>query len=453
VKTKLLVILILVLVVAGGGFYYWRHAGHDHAKAPEKAAQGKVQYTCPMHPFIAKDQPGTCPICAMELVKKVEGNEATPEEQARLGEVALSPTQQVIANVATVKVSRESLTREIRAVGIVQYDQSRQAKVTAWVAGRLDRLNVSTVGATVSKGMPVAEIYSPDLVAAQQEYLLALKSREQFRNSQIAAIYQGGEGLVASARQRLKLLGVKDEQLALLEKSGEPNIRLSIYTPISGVVIEKLVQQGQYVNIGDPLFNVADLSRVWVELDIFESDLAVVRPGQRVEIVPQAYPGRTFSGRVAFINPFLDPKTRTIKVRVELANPAMQLKPEMFVSATIRTSLGEGLVIPVTALMDTGSRKVVWVRVKPGAFSPRDVKVGQRAGDKVLILSGLLRGDTVAASGGYLIDSEAQLSGAGSQNHGSHTAPQGGALPEPPPAPAAPQQKKGSGLDMSDMKM
>ncbi|MSM38417.1 MAG: efflux RND transporter periplasmic adaptor subunit [Geobacter sp.] len=451
-KITILVALIALVAVAGGAYYYFRHAGHDHAAEKSgTAAQGKVQYTCPMHPFIIKDQPGTCPICGMDLVKKVEGAEGTPEERARLGEIALSPTQQVIANVATVKVNREPLTREIQAVGIVQYDQSRQAKVTAWVAGRLDRLYVDAVGETVSRGRPVAEVYSPELVAAQQEYLLALKSREQLKDSSIAAISQGGEGLVASARQRLKLMGVKDAQIADLERSGEATIRLAIYTPISGVVIEKLVQQGQYVNLGDPLFNVADLSRIWVDLDIFESDLALVKVGQRAEITAQSYPGRTFSGRVALVNPFLDPKTRTVKVRVELANPGLILKPDMFVNARIRVPLGETLTVPVSALIDTGKRQVVWVRVKPGLFAPRDVEIGQRAGDKVQILKGLFRGDVVAASGGYLIDSEAQLSGGNKAEHAGHAAPSTPLEPgtDTRQKPAAPK----GGLDMGDMKM
>ena len=227
-----------------------------------------------------------------------------------LGHVSLSPTQMVMANVATVEVKTMPLDKEINAVGIVQYDQSRQAKVTAWVAGRIDRLYVNTVGAYVSKGRPVAEVYSPDLVSAQQEYLLALKSREQFKNSPIQSISQGGEGLVASARQRLKLLGVKDDQIAGLEKAGQPNIRLSIYTPLSGIVIEKIVLQGQYVNVGDPLFNIADLSRVWVEVEVYENEFPNVKIGQKVDIVSQSYPGKTFRGRVSFIYPFLDPKTQ-----------------------------------------------------------------------------------------------------------------------------------------------
>ncbi|WP_129125465.1 efflux RND transporter periplasmic adaptor subunit [Geomonas oryzae] len=461
---KVAVPIILVLVAAaGGGYYFWQQK-HQAPAGKEKTAQGPVLYTCAMHPFIIKDKPGTCPICGMQLIKKVEGAQASPEEQKMLGHVSLSPTQSVMANVATVPADYEPLSKEINAVGIVQYDQAKQAKVTAWVAGRIDKLNVNTVGAYVSKGRPVAEVYSPDLVAAQQEYLLALRSRDQFKKSSIDAISQGGEGLVASARQRLKLLGVKDAQIAGLEKAGHPNIKLPVYTPLSGIVIEKIVQEGQYVNMGDPLFSIADLSSVWVEVEVYENEFSFVKMGQHVEIVSQSYPGKTFAGRVSFIYPFLDPKTRTVKVRVDLPNPGLKLKPDMFVNASIKAPLGKALVVPATALMDTGKRQVVWVESQPGMFEPRDVQVGARVGDKVQILSGVKQGEKVAASGGYLIDSESQLSGgSGGGAHEGHggAAPKQGAPAAPgaggheghgaPAAPAAP--KKGGGLDMGDMKM
>ncbi len=418
ISKKVLIPLILLIVVAasGGGYYLW-HA-KTHKAGAEKAAQGPVQYTCPMHPFIIKDKPGACPICGMTLVpvKKAEGEQPKGKEAEMLGHVSLSPTQMVMANVATTEVTVMSFNKEINAVGIVQYDQARQAKVTAWVAGRIDRLNVNTVGAYVSRGKPVAEIYSPDLVSAQQEYLLALKSREQFKNSPIQSISQGGEGLVSSARQRLKLMGVKDEQIAALVKAGEPNIKLPIYTPLSGIVIEKIVQQGQYVNVGDPLFNIADLSTVWVEVEVYENEFPNIKIGQPVDILSQSYPGKIFRGRVAFIYPFLDPKTRTVKVRVEIANSDLRLKPDMFVNAKVKVPLGSSIVVPVSAVMDTGQRQVVWVEMKPGMFEPRDVKVGVSEGDNIQILSGLKAGEKVASSGGYLIDSEAQLK-RGSSRH------------------------------------
>jgi membrane fusion protein, copper/silver efflux system len=456
---------LLVLTIVVGSWLYksgklQKMAGWSKGDgAAKQEASAKPIYTCAMHPFIIKDSPGSCPICGMQLIKKIAEAQTTaaqtPEQTqqaAMLAHVSLSPTQRVMANVATVAVARMPLSREIAATGIVQYDQSRQAKVTAWVAGRIDRLHVNTVGAYVSKGKPVAEVYSPDLVSAQQEYLLALKSRNQFKNSTIQSIAQGGEGLVGSARQRLKLMGVKDAQIATLEKGGEPNLRIPIYTPLSGIVIEKIVQEGQYVNLGDPLFAIADLSTVWVEVEVYENEFPFVKLGQSVSITSQSYPGKPFTGRVSFIYPFLDPKTRTVKVRVEMPNPGLKLKPDMFVNALIKTPLGPTLAIPASAVVDTGKRQVVWVEKEAGMFEPRDVQVGARVGDRVQILSGLAQGEKVAASGGYLIDSESQLKGGG----GSPEAMPGMKMDQPkgaaPAAPAA-APKKGGGLDMSDMKM
>ncbi|KAA0892077.1 efflux RND transporter periplasmic adaptor subunit [Oryzomonas rubra] len=457
-----LTILVLAIVVAS-----WLYKSGKLSKvsgwtksdgAAKQEMSAKPLWTCPMHPFIIKDKPGACPICGMELIKKLNDAQATTTQTAAqkqqadmLGHVSLSPTQRVMANVATVEVKQEDLNREINAVGIVQYDQSRQAKVTAWIAGRIDKLHVNAVGAYVGRNRPVAEVYSPDLLASQQEYLLAVKSRDQLKNSPIPSISQNGDGLVQSAKQRLMLFGVKESQIAALERAGKPNIRLPIYTPLSGVVIEKLVQQGQYVNTGDVLFNIADLSRVWVEIEVYENEFPNIKIGQRVEIQSQSFPGKPFSGRIAFIYPFLDPKTRTVKARVEMANPGMKLKPDMFVRASIKIGLGKAIVVPVTAVMDTGKRQVAWVETSPGMFEPRAVQLGQRTDDKVQILSGLKSGDKVAVSGAYLIDSESQLKGGG----GHETMP-GMKMDDKKPAPVAPTAPapaKKDSLKMDDMKM
>lgn len=443
-----LIALIALLAVATGVLYFkgwFKDDGGGHTKLGHKVQL----WTCSMHPFIIKDKPGTCPICAMELIKKIDGSSAEGEAQTveqkqqadMLGHVSLSPTQRVMANVATVDAKNGTLNKEINAVGIVQYDQSRQAKVTAWIAGRIDHLNVNTVGAIVSKDKPVAEVYSPDLVATQQEFLLAVKSRERLKNSSLPSISQNGDGLVASSKQRLMLFGVKESQIAELEKSGKPNIRLPIYTPISGIVIEKMVQQGQYVNVGEVLFNVADLSRVWVEIDVFENEVPYIRVGQKVEIRSAMEHGAAFSGRINFIYPFHDPKTHTVKARVEMPNPGYQLKPDMFVNAIIRVPLVKGIILPATAVIDTGKRQVVWIETSAGMFEPRDVKVGERVEDKVQILTGIKLGDKVAVSGGYLIDSESQLKGGGGVDHSQHI---GGAKPEAKgqlPVPAAGSSK------------
>jgi len=454
-KIAIPLVVIIFASAAGGGWLLWQ-SKHPGTASEQKAAQGKQLYTCSMHPFIIKDKPGTCPICSMELIKKIDsvagGGAQTTEQKKQaemLGHVSLSPTQQIMANVATVEAKNGTLNKEINAVGIVQFDQSRQAKVTAWIAGRIDKLNVNTVGAYVSKDKPVAEVYSPDLLATQQEYLLAVKSREQLKNSPIPSISQNGDGLVASSKQRLMLFGVKENQIAELEKAGKPTIRLPIYTPLSGIVIEKMVQQGQYVNVGEVLFNIADLSRVWVEIDVFENEVPYVRVGQQVEIRSAVEHGALFNGRISFVYPFHDPKTHTVKARVEMPNSGHRLKPDMFVNAIIRVPLVKGIVVPVTAVIDTGKRQVVWVETSPGMFEPRDVQVGERVDDKVQILSGIKTGDKVAVSGGYLIDSESQLKGAGGQDHSQHT---GGAKPETKGQAPAPPAKKDS-LKMDDMKM
>jgi len=472
-KIAIPLVVIILASIAGGGWFLWQK--QNSAKAGEEiAVQGKTLYTCSMHPFIIKDKPGTCPICAMELIKKIDGSAdsgpQTPEQKQQadmLGHVSLSPTQRIMANVATMQVKHGTLNKEINAVGIVQYDQSRQAKVTAWISGRIDLLHVNKVGDIVSKDKPVAEIYSPDLVATQQEYLLAIKSREQLKNSPIPSISQNGDGLVASAKQRLMLFGVKENQIAELEKAGKPNIRLPIYTPLSGVVIEKMVQQGQYVNTGEVLFNIADLSRVWVEIDVFENEVPYVRVGQQVEIRSSAEHKGSSHGTISFVYPFHDPKTHTVKARVEMANPGMKLKPDMFVNAIIRVPLVKGIIVPVTAVIDTGKRQVVWVETSAGMFEPRDVQVGERVEDKIQILSGLKPGDKVAVSGGYLIDSESQLKGGGGQDHSQHSGGKPAAQEQvpaagqqyqggheghgAPPAQQPPAKKKS--LNMDDMKM
>ncbi len=456
-----LALIILAAAVAGGWLYktgWFEKDGHGHSRVEHAAKQ---LYTCSMHPFIIKDKPGTCPICGMELIKKVdavaEGGAQSAEQKQQadmLGHVSLSPTQRVMANVATVAAKPTAMNKEINAVGIVQYDQTRQGKVTAWIAGRIDKLYVNTVGAFVSKNKPLAEVYSPELFSTQQEYLLALKSRDQLKKSPIAAISQNGEGLVASAKQRLMLFGVKESQIAELEKAGKPNIRLPIYTPLSGIVIDKMVQQGQYVNVGEVLFNIADLSRVWVEIDVFENEVPYIRVGQQVEIRSAVeHASSSFKGRISFIYPFHDPKTHTVKARVEMPNPGYHLKPDMFVNAIIRVPLAYGIVVPVTAVIDTGKRQVVWVETTPGMFEPREVRVGERMDEKVQILSGIKTGDKVAVSGGYLLDSESQLKGGGGHENmpGMKMDEPKGGKPAVPPAEQPPAKK--DSLKMDDMKM
>lgn len=456
VNRKIAIPLIALAVALCG---IWLQARGKHS-ADETQASRKQSYICSMHPFIVKDGAGICPICNMELIKNLEPDAGAGDhahdhrrQAGAPGRLSITAAQRVIADVATLAVRKRPLTREITAVGIVQYDQSLQGKVTAWIDGRLDTLHVDKVGDSVTTEQPVAEIYSPTLVASQEEYLLALKGGEKLKSSPLASISRNGEGLARSSKERLLLFGVSEQQIAELEKTGLPLVRLPIYTPISGIVIEKLVQLGQYVKTGDVLFNVADLSRLWVELEVYENEFADIRCGQRVEIKSGSYPGRLFAGAVSYIYPFLDPKTRTVKVRVEMPNHDRKLKPDMFVNGVVKAPLGMSIVVPVTAVMDTGKRKVVWAEVSPGTFEPRSVQTGHRTRDGIQILSGLKQGEQIAVSGGYLIDSESQLRGDDGHEHGSPPGHEGGKGKHGSHAGTPAKQAPKGSLDMDDMKM
>jgi membrane fusion protein, copper/silver efflux system len=404
----LAVAAVAIVIAAAVGYYSGRHV--DRATGPAERGARKIEYTCPMHPFIIADRPGTCPICAMELVRKIEGAPAYDKTLQAVRHVALSPTQQVMANLATAVAVVRPFAKEVAATGIVTYNQERQGKITAWLAGRVDRMLVRSVGAEVVKNRPVAEIYSYEILLAEEEYLLAHKALKLFQSAIVPPYTQNSQTSLFDARQRLRQLGFRDDLFDRLDKAGKPIVRIPINSPMTGVVTEKLVQEGQYVNVGDPLFSVADLSEIWVELEVYEDDFPFVRKGEEVVIAAKSYPGVLFHGRVTFIYPFLDPKTRTVRVRVALPNPGLKLKPDMFVNATIKVPLGNSLVVPASAVMDTGKRQVVWVEAKPGVFFPREVKTGTGSAAGVQVLAGLKAGEKVAASGGYLIDSESQLS-------------------------------------------
>jgi len=428
--------LTAVAIIAAATLGYLGGKRGVSLRGASASAAQNAQYLCPMHPFIVKNQPSSCPICGMELVKKGAGAQLGGRGLQLASHVALSPTQQVLANVKTVAAEVQPLKRDIVCSGVASYNQDKQGKVSAWAAGRIERLLVKSVGVEVKKGAPVAELYSLDLYNAQLQYLMAYKTIKVLNRSLSVTFPINTQMSLGDAHDKLRQLGFRQEQFDELQKSGRPGVHIPIYSPFSGLVTEKFVQEGQYVNIGEPICSIADLSPIWVDLEVFESDLSLVRAGQSVAIVARSYPGTPFAGKVKLIYPFLDPKTRTARVRVELPNPGLKLKPDMFVTGTILIPMADALVVPVSAVIDTGKRQVVWVEALPGVYQPREVRTGAKSGQGVQILSGLKAGEKVVASGGYLIDSEAQLS------HGE----------EPPALPQAPLAKKGA-LDMSDMEM
>jgi len=456
-KSRVPIILVAAALLLGAGTLAFFKVPAFHALLHPhpgdmngKAVKGAVKYTCPMHPFIVSDKPGTCPICGMSLVLQssttaaaapdnaAAGGTPSSEEAKTLGMVAMNPTQRVMANVATEKVARRDFVLDTSALGKVSWDERRVAKVSARNGGRVEKLHIDFTGSRVVRGQPLLEIYSPELVATQREYLIALAGVDRMKGSPYEDARAMSDGLLSAARTRLKLWGVTDAQVAELERTKEPKTTVTVFAPASGIVTERLVTTGQYVMEGAVLYSIANLDPVWVQAEIYEFEIHKVQVGTAAVITTEASPGKEFRGKVAFVDPFLNPETRTVRVRIDLPNPGGLLKPDMFVRVSFKGSKGKELAVPDSAVLITGERAMAWVEVKANAFEPRMVKVGHKSGGYYEILSGLKEGETVVTSAGFLIDSESQLKSGSSNPHEGH----GGA--EGAPAPAPPQKDSSS---------
>ena len=406
-------LVLLVGILVGRGCA----PGRSPASADAVQAVSPAEiWTCSMDPQIRQPKPGPCPICGMDLIPATGG---ASRSGIGLREIELSEAARKLAGVETAPMERRSVAVEIRLAGKIQMDETRVATIAPRVAGRIDRLYANFSGMTVKPGDPLAEMYSPELVSAQQELL------------QVAKAAEGASGsLLEAARERLRLWGLTAEQIAGIERDGQVRDHVTFTAPIGGVVVEKEVREGQYVETGMRLFTVADLSNVWVQLDAYESDLAWLQVGQEVEIEVEAYPGEMSKGTIAFMDPVLDPATRTVKIRVEVPNGDGRLKPEMFATARVlATVAGEGdvapLVIPATAPLVTGVRAVVYVAVpgREGVFEGREIVLGPRAGVYFVVREGLQEGENVVVQGAFKIDSSLQI-----QGKPSLMAPEGGAM-------------------------
>lgn len=370
-------------------------------------------YTCPMHPSVVSDRPGACPVCGMALVKRSIQVEANDKQRNELQRVSLSPTQRVVSNITTARVERRTVTKAIELVGVVDVAEPLNATVSARFRGRLERLHAGTTGERVQRGQALFELYSPDLVTAEQEFLLALEASASGDTRQ--------RTLVDGVRSRLRMnFGMTDEQIAELERTRSVRTTVTFHSPIHGTILSKNINEGDYVDEGTVMYRLADLSKVWIMLDIYEKDLRLVRHGQTVVIRTDSYPGEEFSGKVTFIDPVLDPTSRTATVRTEFANRHGRLKPNMFVSATLEYAQEAPLTIPRQALLETGRRTVVWAEVDTNIFEPRDVRIGLRGERYVEVLDGIESGTFVAATGGFLIDSESLLQESGGVSEREH---------------------------------
>ncbi len=402
-------VLLIVLIIAGAGGIAGYRAYRAKATPQVKAVQ---LWTCPMHPSVIRDHPGTCPICGMTLVPLEETKPRVPSQVAEHGVVEIAPDKQQLIGVVTTRAEMRDLNTQVRAVGQVVVNEQRLSDVHTKVEGFIEKLYVNQTGQLVRKGQPLLSIYSPDLVSTQEEYLVALRSRERTKDSPFAEVQKSGDSMVAAARRRLELWDIPDAEIARLERTGQAKKALTLYAPSAGYVMEKTVVEGMQVAPEMTLFRLADLSRVWVEVSVYEYEAPLVRVGDRATMTTASQPGRKLEGLVTYLYPTVETMTRTLKARLEFANPGLLLKPGMYGDVTIEAPSGMALAIPEQAVLDTGTRKIVYVKQGEGTFMPREVTVGTRAAGYYPVLSGLSAGEEVVSSPGFLVDSESRLQAA-----------------------------------------
>lgn len=394
----------IALVLLWGPLVAWFSGASPASEPAIHASEDIAYYTCSMHPSVKQDHPGACPICGMDLVPvhqdELESGTITIDEEAR---------RRIGVKVAPVR--RQEMVLPIRAVGEVKYDETALHDVNLRMSGWVEDLRADETGQRVRRGQVLFTLYSPELLAAQIDYLNALRAVKRVPEAS-HSLRTTSESLARSARRRLQLLGMPRAQLDKLAHREEAWENVPIVAPASGYLIEKNVVEGGKVEAGERVFRIANLDHVWIEAQVYESDFPYIRVGQRVAVTLPYNPGRSYEGTVDYIYPYLQGSTRTGTVRIKLANPELALRPQMYANLQFQVDLGERLVVPQSAVVYAGPRRVVFVDLGDGRLEPRVVKLGAKAGDSFEVLSGLNAGDVVVTSGNFLIASESRLKSA-----------------------------------------
>ena len=404
-------------------------AASDDAQAPAGAQQ---MYTCSMHPQVRSSDPnGKCPICGMDLIPVPLDDGDDMAEAGDVTQLRMTPRSAALMQVEVRRVERLALQIPVTLFGRLEPDETKLRTIAAWMPGRLDWLHADFTGVQVREGQPMVKIYSPKLIAAQEELLQAIQADRELAGEGVGIVQETTRLTVEASRERLRLLGLSASQIQAMERRGRADDLVTIPAPASGVVVERLAARGDYVETGQPIYRIADLSRLWAQLEVYESDLRRLAVGQKTHFNTESFPGEQFEGTVAFIDPTLDDRKRTVRVRVDIANPEGRLKPGMFVRGTVATDAGQSaslpLLIPASAPLITGRRAVVYVQLPDAdrpTFEPRDVVLGPRTGDWYIVQEGLAEGELVVARGAFKIDSELQIRGRPSMMQ-----PEGGAPP------------------------
>lgn len=458
IKTVSVLILIAVVAFSMYRFGYlipglkqipFFSSGHRHEYRPVLGENGEIEYwTCAMHPSVKMKESGNCPICGMELTPVMKQttmsdgqrddppDEDPPNNEDMAGmqghdheahvpkprtdgtgtepksEFAVSPQRQQMIGVKTEPVEMRKLDKTIRTVGMVKLDETLIEHVHTKFSGWIDKVFVDYTGEHVSKGQPLFSIYSPELVSTQEEYLLALRSKDILSDSEFPNISRGATSLLEATKRRLRLWDVSDAQIREIAETGKVKDSIVIYSPVSGHVMEKNAFENQFVEPSTELYMIADHSKVWVDVDIYENEIPLIHTGDEAVMTLASYPGEEFTGKVTFIMPHLNSKTRTVKVRLEFPNPNLKLLPEMYADINFEVQLGKSLSIPESAVLRTGKQDIVFVDKGEGKMQIRKVELGRKAGGYYEVLGGLREGEKVVTRANFLIDSESKVQAA-----------------------------------------
>lgn len=461
-KNKILGIVI-VLIIASLALYKYGpdiplinkipifEDNHEHEYKPVFTEEGEIDYwTCAMHPSVRMKEPGKCPICSMDTVAvwKKDDLQQEPATQAKKEDMdstengnemsgmqghdhssmgvrtkpgndeeakstfSVTPERQQLIGIKTEPVIVRSLDKEIRTVGMVTLDESKIYNVQTKYTGWIDKVFVDFRWQHVNIGQPLFSIYSPELVTAQEEYLLALKSKNILNDNQFADISIGADSLLKASRRRLELLGVSQNQINALERTGEVKTNLTVYSPVKGHVAQKNAFENMHVEPNTLLYKIADHTTAWVQVDIYENEISMIKLGQKAKMTLASFPGEVFEGDVTFIWPHINPETRTVKARLEFPNPDLRLLPEMYADVTLNIPIGGKLTIPKSAVLRTGKKDLVFVDKGKGSIEIKRVELGQKAGGYYEVLRGLKKGEQVVSRANFLIDAESKVQAA-----------------------------------------
>ena len=450
-KSKSLgIVLFMVVALAiglAGGFLIGKKSAGPKDLAQSGEASAKQLYSCGMHPEIIQEGPGNCPVCGMKLTpiksasttstrpkgerkikywrapmdptyisdepgKSPMGMDLVPvyEDEIEEGAITIDPITVQNMGLRTGLVQTGELTRTIRTVGHIDYDEKKLYIINTKITGWIEKLYVNTTGEMVEKGQPLLEIYSPELVSTQEEYLTSLKGYQELKDSPYQEARQGALELLNSTRRRLEYWDIDKDQIENLERNGEIKKTLTLYSPTTGVVLHKNAIEGAYVKVGSDLFRIAGLSTVWVLATIYEYELPYIKLGQKAQMTLAYLPGESFEGKLTYIYPYLEQKTRDVKVRLEFSNPGYRLKPDMYVDVVIESKLsGERVLIPEEAVIRSGKREIVFLDMGEGKYAPREITTGVSSeGNVVEVKKGLLPGEIIVVSGQFMLDSESK---------------------------------------------